>query len=228
MELDKDHSYAQIVHERGDMLIDETGQPVIETDSDSRKLNYTIELIMYDYKPIATTTNTREDYVSWVRDLVAGYCGTVITARARMLERTRVYYAPVRTFGLGDFKAPNGEIFQHNLEISLGFKLHVPISVIRDASAKEIIRNNVLSIIRAHLNTGTINCSEVANEIKETLSDNVFHVDTFGIDGDPSLQTLISVNPAISKPYLKTVLSIDSNNDIIETESLKLEYSTLV
>ena len=130
--------------------------------------------------------------------------------------------------GLGDFKAPNGDIFTHNLEISLGFKLRVPISVIRDSTAKAIIRNNVLSIIRKHLSTGKLNCIDVANEIKSTLSDNVYYVDILGIDGDPTLQTLISANSAISKPYLKTILSIDSNNDIIETEALTLDYETFI
>ena len=228
MRIDKDNTYAQIVHERGDIIISSTGSPVVEGDPDKRRLMYTLELIMFDYKPIATTTNTREEYVQWVRSLVSSYCDSVITARSSMLERTRVYYAPIRTFGLGDFKAPNGDIFTHNLEISLGFKLRVPISVIRDSTAKAIIRNNVLSIIRKHLSTGKLNCIDVANEIKSTLSDNVYYVDILGIDGDPTLQTLISANSAISKPYLKTILSIDSNNDIIETEALTLDYETFI
>ena len=80
-----------------------------------------------------------------------------------MLERTRDYYSPIRTFGLGDFKSPNGDTFTHDLEISLKFKLHVPVSVVRDNSQKAIIRNNILTIVKNHLRTGKFNLVDVAN-----------------------------------------------------------------
>jgi len=220
-------TYAKIVHEQGDVMLTANGRPAID-GSNSRGLDYTIELIMYDYKPFLQTSSLADDYAEFVRDLVDQYCRTVNTTRDRMLERTHVYYAPVRTFGLGDFKAQNGDVFTHNLEITVGLKLHVPISVIRDNATKDIIRNNILSMIKARLETGNFNMVDIANEIKETMSDNIYYVDIDGIDGDPDLQTLVSVDKDICRPYLKQRLVLDTNNAVIVEDALNLEYAALI
>lgn len=226
MELSYD-TYAKIVHKQGDVMLTSSGRPAVEGVG-GRGLDYTIELIMYDYKPFMQTSSLADDYAEFVRDLVYTYCQSVNLTRDRLLERTHIYYAPVRTFGLGDFKAQNGDIFTHNLEITVGLKLHVPISVIRDNATKDIIRNNILSMIKAHLETGNFNMVDVANEIKETMSDNIYYVDIEGIDGDPDLQTLVSVDKDICRPYLKQRLVLDTNNAVIVEDALNLEYAALI
>ena len=220
-------TYSKIVHKRGDILLNNTGKPALE-GAGIRSLDYTVDLIMYDYKPLLQSSSLADTYSLFIRDLIYQYCITVNTTRDRMLERTRVYYAPVRTFGLGDFKSQNGDTFTHNLEITVGFKLHVPLSVIRDNATKDIIRNNILTIVKAHLATGNFNMIDVADEIKSSMSDNIFYVDIDGIDNNPDLQTLISANKDICRPYLKQRLVRDTNNAILLEDSLNLEYVALI
>lgn len=228
MYLDLENSYAKVVHKKGDVLLDATGRPIVSANESGRGLNYTIELIMYDYKPLQQSSKLADTYNTFVRDLISGYCDTVISMRSRMLERTRVYYSPIRTFGLGDFKSPNGDTFTHDLEISLKFKLHVPVSVVRDNAQKAIIRNNILTIVKNHLRTGKFNLVDVANEIKESMSDNIYYIDIDGVDGDDTVQTLISANKDICRPYLKQMLVRDTNNAVIIEDALTLEYASLI
>ena len=228
MYLDLENSYAKVVHKKGDVLLDATGRPIVSANESGRGLNYTIELIMYDYKPLQQSSKLADTYNTFVRNLISGYCDTVVSIRSRMLERTRVYYSPIRTFGLGDFKSPNGDTFTHDLEISLKFKLHVPVSVVRDNSQKAIIRNNILTIVKNHLRTGKFNLVDVANEIKESMSDNIYYIDIDGVDGDDTVQTLISANKDICRPYLKQILVRDTNNAVIIEDALTLEYASLI
>lgn len=220
-------TYAKIVHKKGDVLLTATGRPAT-ADSTGRKIDYTLEMVMYDCKPALQTAETAKTYSTFVRDLVWQYCNIVQSVRSRLLERTTIYYSPIRTFGLGDFKAQNGDTFTHNLEVTVGFKLHVPLSVVRDNATKSIIRNNILTIVKEHLATGNFSMIDVADEIKETMSDNIYYVDITGIDGDPDLQTLVSVNKEVCRPYLKQRLVRDTNNAIVIEDSLDLEYAALI
>ena len=223
MTLNKNDSNAKIVTERGDIVLNSTGTPVV-AGSEARKLTYNLELITYDYKPTQTSNSNTDNYNTWIRNLILGYCNTVNAARGVMLERTRCYYAPVRTIGLGDFKSANGEYMTHNLEISVGFRLHVPAAVVSDAITKETIYQNILAMTRNQLATGELNCVDLANQIKTSMSDNIYYVDILGIDGDPTLQTIISSDPAICCPRLANLLKVDSNNSITLKPALNLEY----
>ena len=218
---------AKILHLRGERLLNNDGSPVPE-EGESRKLVYNIDTIVVDSRYLYCTDGTETTYLPMVRDLMRNYFTVLRETRGQLIERTRLYFVPTTTFGLGDFKGNDGTVFTHNLAIEIGFRLHVPTSVGNDASMKASLREGILGIVQNHLVTGNVNCSDIAKEIKDTYSDVIQYVDLLGIDQDPDTQTLVAENSNAVSPRLKTELVIDNNGDIVLERKLTLEWQTIV
>ena len=88
--------------------------------------------------------------------------------------------------------------------------------------------NNVLNIVDAHIATGSISTTRLAEEIRESLSDTVQYVENLGINGDPELRILIlNENMDECIPHLKQTLVLDESGDITVNRGITLEYVSI-
>ena len=156
------------------------------------------------------------------------YFNTINVARASLLERTEFYYSPIRTMGYAEFKGTNAEIDSRPLDITMGFRLYVQEYITNSDTNKEMIMNNVLNIVDAHIATGSISTTRLAEEIRESLSDTVQYVENLGINGDPELRILIlNENMDECIPHLKQTLVLDESGDITVNRGITLEYVSI-
>lgn len=212
------------------LITDANGNPVEETDeyADTRKIVYNVRTLQVDYKLTLSTESEHVNYRNDIVSLLRSYFSTIKTASAALLEETYLYYAPIRTMGYAEFKSTNGAIESRPLDITMGFRLYVQEYITNSDTNKEMIMNNVLSIIDAHMATGSISTTRLAEEIRESLSDTVQYVENLGINGDPELRILI-LNETMDEcvPHLKQTLVLDDSGDILVNRGVTLEYVSI-
>lgn len=240
LDIDKNTS-AKIAQYGGDVELDENGNligvitdangnPIEEEDdyADTRQITYNVRTLQVDYKLTYSTETQHQTYRQDVLELLRSYFNTINTARASLLERTEFYYAPIRTMGYAEFKGTNAEIETRSLDITMGFRLYVQDYIANSSDNRETIMNNVLSIIDSHIETGSISTTQLAEEIRESLSDTVQFVENLGINGDPELRVLI-LNESLEEciPHLKQELYLDEGNQIKVNRGVTLEYVSI-
>ena len=220
-------SDARILHAYGEIQLDESGLAVVHDSDNKRKLIYHVDMLHCDYKLLESEQTEYIDHRSDVQELLRSYFELLDATKPQLLERTELYYAPVRSMGTGVFKGANGDTIEHPLEITVTLRLHVSAAFGASETNKEIIRNNVLTILEQHISDGSISCSTLANEIRTQLSDTVLYVDVLGINGDPDVQTLISDEPSKSAVRLKSVLALDKDGKVVVEKGLNIIWSLM-
>ena len=209
------------------VITDSNGNPIEEDDeyADTRQIAYRVRTLQVDYKLTYSTETQHLTYRNDVLELLRSYFNTINVARASLLERTEFYYSPIRTMGYAEFKGTNAEIESRSLDITMGFRLYVQDYVANSSNNREAILNNVLSIIDSHMATGSISTTQLAEEIRASLSDTVQFVENLGINGDPELRVLV-LNESMEEciPHLKQELYLDEGNQIKVNRGVTLEY----
>lgn len=227
MMLNTTDSDARILHAYGEIQLDESGLAVVHNDDNKRKLIYHVDMLHCDYKLLESEETEYIDHRSDVQELLRSYFELLDATKPQLLERTELYYAPVRSMGTGMFKGANGDTIEHPLEITVTLRLHVAASFGASEANKETIRNNVLTILEQHISSGSISCAVLANEIRNQLSDTVLYVDVLGINGNPDVQTLISDEPSKSAVRLKSVLTLDKDGKVSVEKGLTIVWSLM-
>ena len=229
---------AKIAHFGGDVelsvdgelvgyITDINGNPIDEsaTYADTRKVTYNIRTLQLDY---ALTLANDPEYATYredVTDLLRSYFSTIRIAKQSLLERTDLFYAPIRTMGYAEFKGTNGSIVAKPLDISMSFRLYVKDYVYTSIDNKETIKNAVLNIIDKHIDSGTISTARIAEDIRASLSDTVVLVENTGINGDSDQRVLIlNEQHDECKPHLKQKLVVKDNGEVSVERDVTLEY----
>lgn len=212
------------------VITDMNGDPIPEDDeyADTRQIIYNVRTLQVDYKLLFSTEAHHLNYRQDVLELLRSYFSTINTARASLLERTDLYFSPIRTMGYAEFKGTNAEVETMSLDITMGFRLYVQGYVANSADNRDAIMNNVLSIIDTHLAAGSISTTQLAEEIRTSLSDTVQFVENLGINGDPELRILI-LNESMEEciPHLKQQLYLDDANQIKVNRGVMIEYVSI-
>lgn len=220
VQLDKDGNLIGVI-------TDSNGNPIEEDDdyADTRQIVYRVRMLQTDYKLTYSTEAQHITYRNDILELLRSYFNTINTARGSLLERTEFYYSPIRTMGYAEFKGTNAEIESRSLDITMGFRLYVQDYIANSSDNREAIMNNVLSIIESHMATGSISTTQLAEEIRTSLSDTVQFVENLGINGDPELRVLV-LNESMEEciPHLKQELYVDDANQIKVNRGVTLEY----
>lgn len=212
------------------VITDVNGDPIPEEDeyADTRKIVYNVRTLQVDYKLTLSSESDHANYREDILALLRSYFDTIKSASAALLEETHLYYAPIRTMGYAEFKGTNAEIDSRPLDITMGFRLYVQEYITNSDTNKEMIMNNVLNIVDAHIATGSISTTRLAEEIRESLSDTVQYVENLGINGDPELRILIlNENMDECIPHLKQTLVLDESGDITVNRGITLEYVSI-
>ena len=216
---------AKLAHLNTDVLHDSSGNPIVDA-SNGRSLIYHVNMIHCDYKLTMSDDADYVNYVSDIRELLRSYFNELNTVSPSLLARTKLYFAPIRTFGNAQFKSNGGTEITLPLEFSIGLGLHVESYVDGSDLNKETIKNTILNLIDKRLKEGYLNLALLARDIMNGLSDNIICVDVLGIDGDSSLQTMLPVSEDCY-PQLKQVLVLNDDGSIHTTRRLDLTWSVI-
>ena len=225
MKFDTNITAAKLSHLNTDVLHDNAGNPIVDSER-SRDLIYDVNMIHCDYKLTCSDDTDYLNYVSDIRALLRSYFDELNSISPTLLARTKLYFAPIRTFGNAQFKGHGGTEITLPLEFSIGLGLHVESYVDGSDLNKETIKNSILTLIDKRLKEGYLNLALLARDIMDGLSDNIICVDVLGIDGDSSLQTMLPVSEDCY-PQLKQVLVLNDDGSVHTTRRLDLTWSVI-
>lgn len=217
---------AKIERVGGTYIVDENGEPIYDRESaeELRSAIYYVNMLHVDYK--LTKAKEYPTYMKDVRNLLHGYFVSLQTAKPLLIEQTELYYAPIKTLGSAYFKGVNETKMLLPLAIEISLRLYVEQYVLDDKTTKSLIRSNILKLVDKHIESGTICCTTLAEQIRTAMSDIVKYIDVLGINGNPELQTLVAVDTD-TIPHLKQSLKINDDGSIGVERELNIEYTVV-
>jgi len=198
------------LHEVGDIILDSKGNPTIAED---RELIYNVDMLHVSARLTLSEADEHAGFMSMVTQKLRQYFDTIAPIRERLLEKTKLYFQPIRSIGTGLFKLDSDTHLEVPLELELSLKLHVYEFVAANNQYLELLRTSILKLIDRHLATGIFSLTAIAKEIRESMSEHVREVDILGINNDPTLQTLISAGDD-SRPSLRQQLVVMADKTI--------------
>jgi hypothetical protein len=205
-----------IIYPSGSIVHDENGEAVIDQESTHiyyiRSLHINLKLF-YVEDPIYKNFN--EQITNTIRTHLAKIAEI---KKDVLLERTSLYFEPIKTMGLGSFSLGDNKRIDMKLDLSFKFSFYVPDYVYVD--------NTILDMINSNLTKETISVTNISEEIKSTLGDYIYSMDVGGINDDILLQTLI-VNDKATKPIIRNKLVYENNIlNLIEDVDIKFIKAT--
>ena len=226
LSLDKSNNPC-VTHNVSDTIVDENGNPIIDSSMLSRETIFYIDMLLVDAKfKYAFVKNSNEfnlKYISSIQELLQSYFVSIDSAIGELLDRSQLYFKPIRSIGEGVFITGSGTKVSIPLDISISLRLYVPKHVLSNDELKKMIRKNTISIIDRLLLLNVFSCTSVVNEMFSIMGDVITNIDILGINDDPSLQTLVSTETDV-KPHLKHILSLLEDGSVVQDRALNLEY----
>lgn len=199
----------------GDLKRDVYHNPMIDK---GRSYSYQIESIQTNLKLFYSEDMVYKDFNKYLTEEIMS---SVIDMREIssdiLLERTDLFFQPIKTMGNGKFNLGDGTEVEMDLALKFDFTVYVQKYVKKDDALKDMIRQNILSIIDEHLTKQIISTTDIATDIKDTLGDYVHSVDNGGINNREDIQTIM-VTETSTKPMLKNRLVYENNTFTIHKD----------
>ena len=189
-------------------ILDDLGN-LIPDETKPRHIQYMADMLQLDAKLAQTSANVNDGtYPTSLVGVMRTHFANLGQARNHLFTNTRLFFSPVKSIGHSEFSVGDGNTITLPLDVSMKFKLHVSQATADDETLVDDIRSNVITIIDDYISVhGIINCVEIAREIMNRLAETVKWVDVGGIDGNPELQTMKSINKE-AVPHLKHRLTL--------------------
>jgi len=212
-----------VVHAKGDNILDNEGNPII---TGKRNEVFYVDKILTDAKLYYLTGFSSMNYTKIVGDLLETYCTVTATLKSQLLENTEVYYQPIRSLGNANFLIDGTTTVSLPLELTLQLKIYVFDFVYENAILLERISKTCITLVGKALEQSPFSLTDISNIIKKKLPEYIKYIDVLGIDNNITLQTIISSEDN-TFPIIKRVLELDSEENIIMTKALKIEYISI-
>ena len=205
-----------------------SGDPIIKNgltseDATKRPLVYNTSMLHVDYKPTMSSELQHTDYKDKISDLIRQHFNTLDAARASLLEQTNIFFKPIRTIGVGEFKHTSESNVTMRLDMTMDLRLHVEPRVMINSHLRDMIEANIYSIVAKHLTQGSLSQTNISRDILNELGDSVIYVDILGINGMTDLQTLIPVDNTFS-PYIKQDLYIKEDGTVGVKSGINIKW----
>lgn len=216
-----DHGEQIYLHRKGDIVIDNNGNPVIET---SISTNREIDLLLVDGKYYFSDDTAFKDY----RNEMVGILDTWITEditdiQAKLLEQSKIYFYPKTTIGkVKIITEDQGEDYIY-AEQSLTVNLFVSPTVYNDVDVRLSLTNNTIKLLDSYISNLVVNTSEIMNALRIMYGSSVMTIDLHGIGGSKDYR-IITLASEHNRLCLKKVLEIQSDNKLIIKEDVTINF----
>lgn len=216
----------ELLHKRGDIMLDEHG----EVSEATRSYRYNVNIIHLSAKErflnFSDEVDDVKSYTEDARNTVLGYCSDVNGSKHQLLQNTNIYFSPKRSIGQVMCKSNKPYHTMHDLELDISLRLHVTRHVAGNEDEQLRIKNIIIDIFDKHGSDDVFSLSKIVNIIVNTLIGAVMSIDVLSVNGITDIQTITPVDSDIVLG-LKHRLTIDktNQNDIVSERALDLEFS---
>lgn len=213
----------QIVeHNAGDLMLDIYGNKII---SDNRNIVYMLDMVHVDNRLLHTYLTDMDLIGMEISEQIDYYLTEIDRVQKELLEKTYMYFEPIKTIGTGTYVTKNNTTINQPLNISMYFILYVETKTLEDTSVTDNLRTSITEIVSNNIESGTIALALIQDEIMTTHGDQILSIDNRGINGDSSLQTLVNID-SNTKSILSRNLIFNTDNTVQFVEDLELEFTT--
>lgn len=191
-----------ILHNKGDVVLAPNGTPIVAQNG-ARQLEYYARSMMFDLRIFKSQNQADIQFVNNLTNQLNDYFTTISTIQGNLLEQTALYYLPNSTMGTATFSLGNNVQTILNLGFSFNINVYVVQATLQNATLQTTIKNDIITIIQNEMSNNVISLTDIASSILSTLTESVLSVDVEGIDGNQNLQTVIvpsgTINPIIAQ-----------------------------
>lgn len=205
---------------KGDTVLDGTGRPIV---ADTGNILKELDLFLIDGKFSFSTNQQDIEYLKEIPRLIAGWLESdVMEFQKLMLEQTKLYFHPLKTYGSENFLVKESEKRTLNLEQSFRVTFYLDSANFSDTYLRESLKNSAIDIINQSLQSNEIKINEMISKLTNSVKDDVVSLDIEGLGGDENLDTMTilneSANCSIQK---KLVLELDNTLKVIDDVEVK-------
>jgi len=208
-----------IQHHAGDVVCDASGNPVSIAPT---MLDFTINISAYEYGFSVVNPTFIVDLAA---DLSA-YYSKIRNMNLSVLENTKIFFNPIVTMNIGQYRINNSTTISSSLELSFVFNCYVSQALLDDTVTHNTITTQINAIITSHLSDEIISMTVIAADIMSKLNSYISAIDSVSLNGSTTILTLMSINVNES-PKLGMMLSVGTDGQLMYVPQVTLNYIAL-
>jgi hypothetical protein len=230
-----------ILHHKGDPVLDSAGQPVIKYRAGEVRLDANgqpvplsgfkrfmiryIDVMMFSGVYYFTTDATTQAYLaSLMKDVVTWMTTDIPGYQNFLLEQTRIYFHPKVTAGMVRvIDSDNNTVFIDSAQ-NLALKLYVPARVFNDTALRKTISQSTVKALSTLLQDTVVSVSSIKKALRELYKDDVIDVELSGLGGTTNPQSVVTVFDEQARLALgKRLVALEDNTLLVE-EAVTIAY----
>lgn len=210
-------------HRAGDVVLDDFGDPVVK--GGGRGLERHIDLFLLDARYLFVDQDQDILYRTQTHNTIADWCvNDMARINSQLLERSEIFYYPIRTTGLIEVVADN------DLDVTVRAEQNFEVTywLTRDKNAnpslKEMIEEQTIRSIQKTLNNPTVSLDAIIDNLRLILKDNIVSVVVKGfLDNEYSTVTVKDSSMGLTVAKRAHLLS---NNQIEMRDDVSVLFTT--
>ena len=210
-------------HREGDVVIDEFGDPVVK--GGGRGIQRHIDLFLLDARYLFVDQDEDILYRVQAHNAIADWCVNDMTRiNSQLLERSEIFYYPIRTTGMVDVIADNDLDVTVKAEQRFNITYWLTKDKNANSSLREMIETQTINSIQKTLNSPTVSLDAIIDNLRLILKDNIVSVDVKGfLDDQYSTVTLKDSSMGLTVAKRANLLS---NNQIEMVDDVTVRFTT--
>lgn len=208
-------------HRKGDIVFDELGNPVIDTEFYTLRH---VDLLLVEASYYFATQPIYEIYRREIAKTVTRWCTQDLAdMNTKLLEQTKIYYYPQKLVGTISVKITNDVTVSIEAAQSFNLELYVSTDVYRNAYIRQSLENTTIVYLNDALKLRTVSISTMIYELRELYGDNVISIKLTGLGGDKNYETITLINDADSLSLRKKLI-VKEDNTLAVAEDVNIKF----
>lgn len=208
-------------HRTGDVILDQTGQPVVISSVTADK---EIDLLLVDGKYYFATDSAFMKY----RDEMSSVLSTwivddLVDIQAKLLEQTKVFFYPKTTIGMVKVYVENGIEDMVTSEQSLKVDLYVPKSVYDDITIRDQLQLVTIQTLDNFISNSIVNITEIENALRIIYGDTVRAFDIYNLGGSKNYK-IVNLASEHNRLSLRKQLVQQQDGSMIIQEDVLINF----
>lgn len=210
-------------HRKGEVVMNALGDPVFKDNG--RGIERHMDLFLLDARYRFANKDEDEQYRNMVRKTIADWCiFDMARINDELLERSEIFYYPIRTTGIVEVLADNDLHVSVNAEQSFKVTYWLRQDKYQNSSLRETIERQTIESIHNTLNRKTVSQDSIVDDLRLILSGSVVGVAVSGFTQDK--YTTVTLKDASMGLTIAKRIRVMSNNQLEIVNDVEVEFLT--
>jgi hypothetical protein len=212
-------------HYRGEVMLDDNGDPILE-DGYAKYMTRVVDIFMIEGAYYFANSSVIKSYMGLIKDSVTQWIvEDMSTYKGTLLDQTRIYFQPKTNAGNVKILTPSNTETTITSSQSLKVKLYVNPTVYADDALKTELTKTTIKTIDTQLQNSTVTVDSIQDALLSAYAGDVISVIVTGLGGSANnfdALTVIDNNNRLSLG--KRLIVLDDNSLSVE-EAVTITFS---